>query len=186
VAALSKAWNVFARSNTGSWVRIDSRHGCVFLFILLYSGLATDWSPTKGSCRLFKIKKLKWNEAFHRCPTLQVGATGIEETAVILVLRIDSLTSSIKNDNTCTKKLFWINKNDDINYYYQVLLPAELVSLVYSACCALSSHCHSSQWLLYMYVCMMHCFLVWHVVFEKICKAEVRGASIFRFKESTK
>jgi hypothetical protein len=29
-------------------------------------------------------------------PMLQVGATGIEETAFILVLRIDSLTSSTK------------------------------------------------------------------------------------------
>jgi hypothetical protein len=30
------------------------------------------------------IKKLKWNEAFHGCPMLQVGATGINQPTNIL------------------------------------------------------------------------------------------------------
>jgi hypothetical protein len=66
VAARSKAWAVFARSNTGI-VGSNPTQGmdvCVRLFcvcvLCIGSGLATGWSPVQGAIpSVYRIKKLK-------------------------------------------------------------------------------------------------------------------------------
>jgi hypothetical protein len=50
VAALSKAWNVFARSNIGIVVSNPTQgmDVCFYFVFVLYSGLASGLSPVEG------------------------------------------------------------------------------------------------------------------------------------------
>jgi hypothetical protein len=58
----------------GSWVRVPLK-AWISVFILCLcvgSGVATGWSHVIDSCQQSYIMKVKWSEAFHGCPVLQV------------------------------------------------------------------------------------------------------------------
>jgi hypothetical protein len=91
-----------ARSNTGAMGSNPNRGMdiCVRLFgvsvvLCVGSGLATGWSPAQGVLpTVCKIKELKWNEAFHGYPVLQVGAVGNYEWMsewMMFVAKLDTL-----------------------------------------------------------------------------------------------
>jgi hypothetical protein len=88
VAARSKAWTVFARSNYGT---VDSNHTqcmdvCVRLFcvcIVLCVGwrLATGWSPVQGVLpTVYRVKKLKKRPSFTSAAVVGVGVgVGVDD-----------------------------------------------------------------------------------------------------------
>jgi hypothetical protein len=79
LAAPSKIWTVFFRSKSRI---VSSNHTrdmdvCLSLFcVCVCSALPTRWPPPKSPTDCPRIKKLRWNKAFHRCPMFQVRATG--------------------------------------------------------------------------------------------------------------
>jgi hypothetical protein len=122
VAAQSKAWNLFARSNTGivGSNPIQSMSVYVHSVFVLGSCLATSWSPVQG---VLPTKKLKWDEAFHGCPILQLGATGIvaeEETILCTQYWVKRLSSSQRSTVHWGKLFCWhhSNKRKAAGYIY--------------------------------------------------------------------
>jgi hypothetical protein len=83
VAARAKARTVFVRSNTGI-LGSNLTQGmdvcvCVYSVLVLGSGLATGWSPVQGVPPAVLDYETEVDEAFHRCPMLQVEATEEEK-----------------------------------------------------------------------------------------------------------
>jgi hypothetical protein len=74
MAARSKAWTVFARSNAGIvgsnptlGVDVCMRLFCVYVILCVGSGLVTGWSPVQGVVpTVYRIKKLKRRSRFNK------------------------------------------------------------------------------------------------------------------------
>jgi hypothetical protein len=79
VDALSKAWTVFALSNTGSWVRIPLEAWmslgvfCVYVVLCIGRSLATGWSPVQGILPCIGLGDLKAAKAEQRTVEPQIG-----------------------------------------------------------------------------------------------------------------
>jgi hypothetical protein len=80
LAARSKAWTVFARSNTGvigsnptRGMDVCVRVFCVYAVLCIGSGLATGWSPAQGVLpTVYSIEKLKKRPRFKELHNLRV------------------------------------------------------------------------------------------------------------------
>jgi hypothetical protein len=109
VAARSKAWTFFARSNAeimGSnptqSMDVCVHLFCVYVVLCVGSGLATGWSPVQGVLpTVYKIKKLKkqWQIIF--CSTLPVQPRPPEPPTCWLpeTFWAGALASSVKDKN---------------------------------------------------------------------------------------
>jgi hypothetical protein len=130
VAARSKAWTVFARSNTGivgsnltSGMDVYVRLFCVCVVLCIGRGLTTGCSPVQGVLlTVYRIKKLK------RCQGPAKAYRGIERkiTRYFLAAR----TSVFPYNTLCTIK------NEGGNIYYNGVHVSELLD---------SSTCPSSD-----------------------------------------
>jgi hypothetical protein len=67
VAAPSKVWSLFTRSNAGTMgsnltqgMDVCERLSCIYVVLCIGSGLVTDWSPVQGFLpTVYRIKRLK-------------------------------------------------------------------------------------------------------------------------------
>jgi hypothetical protein len=83
VAVRSKAWTVFARSNTGI-VGSNPAQGmdvCLRLFcVCVGSGLATCWSPVQGALpTVYSLRNWRETKRFTDAPCSKLGAAGKRE-----------------------------------------------------------------------------------------------------------
>jgi hypothetical protein len=79
VATRAKTWNVFASSNSGIVGSNPTQDMDVWVYsvFVLGSDLVTGLSPVQGVLPTVYDKETEVKRAFHGCPMLQVGATGI-------------------------------------------------------------------------------------------------------------
>jgi hypothetical protein len=160
VAARSKAWTVFARSNTGivgsnltRGMDVCVRVFCVFVVLCVGSGLATGWSPVKGVLpTVYRLRNWKSGQGPQRPSHRYLYFSNWENYSACLPLLslrhyIDLIVHLIRNVTFCevVKRDCKTFHRMEISHKIWIITAEQLHKLIFSILLAISENLYAYQ-----------------------------------------